>query len=175
MNIVLVFIGGGNRWIRAVRLAGRGLSIRGLGFPARSRIHTAKILRLSEDLPIVVECVASAVKIAGFLPTVEGLFERSGSGGLITLEKVDSIRYTPGGRDRWGRRSGPFCTPGASPENNNGGLQWPPLRFWIGKAPSGALAQHDNIAFILAEIDLPRARDLLILVKKHLLPLGKPA
>ncbi|MDH3253014.1 MAG: DUF190 domain-containing protein [Ignavibacteria bacterium] len=68
------------------------------GYGARSRIHTAKILRLSEDLPIVVEVVDTEDRIRGFMPLVDEMFQRSGSGGMITLEKADIIRYTHGGR-----------------------------------------------------------------------------
>jgi hypothetical protein len=66
------------------------------GFGARSRIHTAKILRLSEDLPIVVEIVDVEEKITSFMPTVDDLFQRSGSGGMVTLERAEIIRYTKG-------------------------------------------------------------------------------
>jgi PII-like signaling protein len=65
--------------------------LRGLmGYGATSRIHTAKILRLSEDLPIVVEIVDSPEKIAAFLPVVESMVR----GGMVTLERVQVIRYT---------------------------------------------------------------------------------
>lgn len=72
--------------------------LRGIeGFGANSRvIHTAKILRLSEDLPIVVEVVDTDDKIKEFLPTVDALFEKSGSGGMVTMERADIIRYSPG-------------------------------------------------------------------------------
>ncbi len=71
--------------------------LRGIeGFGARSVIHTAKILRLSEDLPLVIEIVDTEEKIRAFLPEVDALFERSGCGGMITLEKATVLRYTPG-------------------------------------------------------------------------------
>jgi uncharacterized protein len=71
--------------------------LRGIeGFGAASRIHTAKILRLSEDLPIVVEIVDSVEKIRAFMPVVDDLFERSGSGGMVTLERAEVVRYTHG-------------------------------------------------------------------------------
>jgi uncharacterized protein len=71
--------------------------LRGIeGFGAASRIHTAKILRLSEDLPIVVEIVDTEENIKGFMPTVDDLFQRSGSGGMVTLEHAEVIRYTHG-------------------------------------------------------------------------------
>lgn len=66
------------------------------GFGARSRIHTAKILRLSEDLPIVVEIVDTEERIRVFMPVVDDLFQRSGSGGMVTLERAEVIRYTQG-------------------------------------------------------------------------------
>jgi len=64
------------------------------GFGARSRIHTAKILRLSTDLPIVVEIVDTREKIEAFLPTVDGAIGE----GLATLEKVE-IRFYRSGSD----------------------------------------------------------------------------
>lgn len=60
-----------------------------LGFGAHSRIHTAKILRLSEDLPLVVEIVDSAEKIEAFLPELDGMIAE----GLVTLENVRVIVY----------------------------------------------------------------------------------
>jgi PII-like signaling protein len=66
------------------------------GFGAASRIHTAKILRLSEDLPMVIEIVDADEKIRAALPSIVALIEASGGGGLMTLEKADVIRYTPG-------------------------------------------------------------------------------
>jgi PII-like signaling protein len=82
---------------RELGLAGATV-LRGVqGFGARSRvIHTAKILRLSEDLPIVVEIVDNENKIRNFLPVVDELFEKVGCGGMVTIEKVEIIRYTPG-------------------------------------------------------------------------------
>ena len=60
-----------------------------LGFGANSRIHTSKILRLSEDLPVVVEIVDQAEKIAGFLPELDSMIGE----GLVTIEKVRVILY----------------------------------------------------------------------------------
>jgi uncharacterized protein len=65
------------------------------GFGATSRIHTAKMLRLSEDLPIVIEIVDSAAKIQAALPELDALMDASSGGGLVTLEDVEVIRYTP--------------------------------------------------------------------------------
>ena len=60
-----------------------------LGFGAHSRIHTAKILRLSEDLPMVIEIVDRPDRIEAFLPELEALIAE----GLVTLEKVRVIVY----------------------------------------------------------------------------------
>ena len=60
-----------------------------LGFGANSRIHTAKILRLSEDLPMVIEIVDAPEKIAAFLPDLDAMIGE----GLVTLEKVRLIAY----------------------------------------------------------------------------------
>jgi hypothetical protein len=65
-----------------------------MGYGGTSRIHTAKFLRLSEDLPLVIEIVDEAEKIEKFIPTVEKIFEESNSGGLITLERAEIIKYT---------------------------------------------------------------------------------
>jgi len=63
------------------------------GFGARSRIHTAKILRLSEDLPVIVEIVDNEERIRSLLPHVDAMMEAAGSGGLVTLEKAEIIKY----------------------------------------------------------------------------------
>jgi PII-like signaling protein len=60
-----------------------------LGFGANSRIHTSKVLRLSEDLPVVVEIVDAEDKIEAFLPYLDTIIGE----GLITLEKVRVIAY----------------------------------------------------------------------------------
>lgn len=65
-----------------------------LGFGAKSHMHTAKILRLSEDLPIVIEMVDSEEKINKFLPRLDEMVKE----GLITLEKADVIVYRANGR-----------------------------------------------------------------------------
>lgn len=63
--------------------------IRGLeGFGAHSRIHTSKILRLSEDLPIIIEIVDTLEKIENFIPLIDDSIKE----GLATVEKVD-IRF----------------------------------------------------------------------------------
>jgi uncharacterized protein len=60
-----------------------------LGFGAHSRVHTAKILRLSEDLPMVVEIVDTAEKIEAFLPDLDTWMDE----GMVTVEKVRVIVY----------------------------------------------------------------------------------
>ena len=74
---------------RELQLAGATILRGPMGFGHSSRLHTAKILRLSEDLPIVIEIVDSEEKIEAFLPKLE---EMMGS-GLVTLEKVRVLQY----------------------------------------------------------------------------------
>lgn len=64
-----------------------------MGFGGSSRIHTTKILRLSEDLPLIVEIVDEVTKIEEFLPVLDKIFEDADSGGLITIEKAEIIKY----------------------------------------------------------------------------------
>jgi len=66
-----------------------------MSFGASSHIHVARLIELSEDLPIVVEIADSDQKIESFLPVVNELFEKCGRGGLITVEKVDVLYYKP--------------------------------------------------------------------------------
>src|SRR5882672_2476517 len=76
-------------------LAG-GTVLKGImSFGASSRIHLARLIELSEDLPIVIEIVDHSDKIDAFIPTVNDLFEKCGRGGLITVEKVDVLYYKP--------------------------------------------------------------------------------
>src|SRR5437588_2825245 len=74
---------------RELQLAGATILRGPMGFGHSSRLHTAKILRLSEDLPIVIEIVDSEEKIEAFLPQLK---EMMGS-GLVTLEKVQVLQY----------------------------------------------------------------------------------
>jgi PII-like signaling protein len=67
-----------------------------MGFGSKSRIHTAKILRLSEDLPLIIEIVDEVEKIEKFIATVNEIFESAECGGLITMEKIEIIKYTSG-------------------------------------------------------------------------------
>ena len=74
---------------REHRLAGATVLRGPMGFGHSSRLHTAKILRLSEDLPIVIEIIDSEQKINGFLPVLDGMVK----GGLVSLEEVRILRY----------------------------------------------------------------------------------
>jgi hypothetical protein len=100
-QLLRVFVGEGDRWqgrplheaiVQAAReqgLAGATV-LRGLeGFGANSLIHTVKVLRLSEDLPIVIEIVDLPERIGRFLPTLDKMVTE----GLVTLEKVNVLIY----------------------------------------------------------------------------------
>lgn len=99
-----VFIGESDRWhhqplyeaivlkARERHLAGATVLRGPMGFGKSSRMHTAKILRLSMDLPVVIEIVDSEEKIQAFLPVLDEMM----AGGLVTLEKVRVIDYRSG-------------------------------------------------------------------------------
>jgi uncharacterized protein len=99
--LLRIFIGETDRWqhhplYEAIVLKARELHLAGatvlrgpMGFGKSSRLHTAKILRLSMDLPLVIEIVDTEEKIQGFLPVLDEMVK----GGLITLEKVKVIDY----------------------------------------------------------------------------------
>ena len=74
---------------REMHLAGATVLRGPMGYGHSSRLHTAKILRLSEDLPLVIEIVDAEEKIQGFLPVIETMMSR----GLVTTEKVKVCRY----------------------------------------------------------------------------------
>jgi PII-like signaling protein len=100
-QLLRIFIGESDHWqgkplYEAIILKAREMGIAGatmlrglMGYGAASRIHTAKILRLSEDLPIVVEIVDNAEKIEALLPVIHEMVQE----GLVTLEKVRVIQY----------------------------------------------------------------------------------
>lgn len=67
-----------------------------MGFGPNSKIHTAKLFDISSDLPVIVEIVDTLENINLFVKFVEQLFEESKSGGLITIEKAEVIRYKSG-------------------------------------------------------------------------------
>lgn len=99
--LLRIFIGESDRWehqplyeaivlkAREQHLAGATVLRGPMGFGKSSRLHTAKILRLSVDLPLVIEIVDSEEKIQAFLPTLETMI----GGGLVTLEPVKVIHY----------------------------------------------------------------------------------
>jgi hypothetical protein len=96
-----IFLGESDRWehkplYEAIVLKARELHLAGatvlrgpMGFGKTSHLHTAKILRLSMDLPLVIEIVDSEEKINTFLPVLDGMM----GGGLVTLEKVKVVHY----------------------------------------------------------------------------------
>jgi len=102
--LLRIFLGESDRWehrplYEAIVLAAREQHLAGatvlrgpMGFGRTSRLHTAKILRLSVDLPLVIEIVDSEEKINAFLPTLDRMM----GGGLVTLEKVKVLHYRGG-------------------------------------------------------------------------------
>ena len=82
---------------REMHLAGATVLRGPLGFGHASRLHTAKILRLAQDLPLVIEIVDAQDKIDAFLPTLDAMM----ASGLVTLEKVQVLQYgqTRNGKD----------------------------------------------------------------------------
>jgi len=78
---------------REIHLAGATVLRGPMGFGHSSRLHTAKILRLSFDLPIVVEIVDTETKINEFVPLLDSMM----ASGLITLEKVQVLQYGKAG------------------------------------------------------------------------------
>jgi uncharacterized protein len=74
---------------REVHLAGATVLRRSMGFGHSSHVHTAKILRLSFDLPMVIEIVDTEAKVMNFLPVLDTMM----TSGLVTLEKVQVLQY----------------------------------------------------------------------------------
>jgi len=103
--LLRVFIGESDRWhgkplYEAIVLKARELHLAGatvlrgpMGFGAHSRMHTTKILRLSQDLPVVIEIVDAEEKIEALLPHIDEMVEE----GLVTMEKVRVIKYRANG------------------------------------------------------------------------------
>ena len=102
--LLRIFLGESDRWkhqplyeaivlkAREMHLAGATVLRGAMGFGKSSRLHTAKILRLSMDLPLIIEIVDSEEKIKEFLPVLDEMMK----GGLVTLEKVKVIHYRSG-------------------------------------------------------------------------------
>ncbi len=103
-KLLRIFVGENDRWqgkplyeAIVMEASRRGLAgatvIKGfMGFGAHSRIHTAKLLELSQDLPIVIEIVDAAERIEAFIPALEQML----GDGLITLERAEVRLYRPG-------------------------------------------------------------------------------
>ena len=99
--LLRIFLGESDRWhgrplyeaivlkARELHLAGATVLREPMGFGAKSRLHTAKVLRLSEDLPVVIEIVDSKEKVDELLPHIDEMVTE----GLLTLEKVQVIKY----------------------------------------------------------------------------------
>lgn len=108
-KLLRVFVGADDRYkgrplfeaivlkLREIGLAGATV-LRGVeGFGANSRVlKTSRILRLSEDLPILIEVVDSEDQITNAVTTIEEMLEEVGCGSMMTLERVEIIRYKPG-------------------------------------------------------------------------------
>jgi uncharacterized protein len=104
-QLLRIFIGESDHWHgrplhEAILLAAREIGLAGCtvvrgmaGFGATSLIHTVKILRLSEDLPMIIEIVDKPERIAAFLPKLDEMV----SDGLVTLEKVNVLIYRHNG------------------------------------------------------------------------------
>ena len=102
--LLRIFIGESDRWehkplyeaivltAREAQLAGATVLRGPMGFGKSSHLHTAKILRLSTDLPLVIEIVDSEEKINAFLPILDKIM----GGGLVTMEKVKVLHYRAG-------------------------------------------------------------------------------
>jgi hypothetical protein len=103
--LLRIFLGESDRWhsqplYEAIVMKARELGMAGatvlrgpMGFGANSHLHTAKILRLSEDLPIVIEIVDGKDKIDGLMPYIDEMVQE----GLVTLERVQVIKYQANG------------------------------------------------------------------------------
>ena len=79
---------------REMHIAGATVLRGPMGFGHSSRLHTTKILRLSQDLPLVIEIVDTKDKIDAFLPALDDMM--AASSGLVTLEKVQVVQYGQG-------------------------------------------------------------------------------
>jgi PII-like signaling protein len=103
--LLRIFIGESDRWerkplheaivlkARECHLAGATVLRGSMGYGKTSRLHTSKILRLSGDLPLIIEIVDSEEKINAFLPVLDGMM----GGGLVTLERARVLHYRTGG------------------------------------------------------------------------------
>lgn len=104
-KLLRIFIGEADKWrgkplyeeivllARRDGMAGATVLKGFMGFGCKSHMHTAKLLRLSEDLPVIIEIVDSEEKINTFLPKLDEMVQE----GLITLEKAQVVMYRAGG------------------------------------------------------------------------------
>jgi len=104
-KLLRIFLGEGDKighqaLYEAIILAARKAKMAGatswrgmMGFGPTSVIHSAKLLDLSADLPVVVEIIDNEEKIEAFLPHLDELFEESGCGGLVTIETATVLKY----------------------------------------------------------------------------------
>ena len=103
-SLLRVFVGESDRWHgrplhEAIVTAARRHGLAGatawkghIGFGAHSRVHTASVLRLSEDLPVIIEIVDAPERIQSFLPVLDGMVTE----GLVTIERAQVILYRSG-------------------------------------------------------------------------------
>jgi hypothetical protein len=103
-HLLRIYVGESDRWqgkplYEAIVLKAREIGVAGatvlrgiMGYGAASRIHTSKILRLSEDLPVVIEIVDNPQIISQLLPEIERMVQE----GLVTIENVGVLQYRTG-------------------------------------------------------------------------------
>lgn len=112
-TLIRIFIGESDRWhgtslyeaivfkARELKLAGATV-LRGImGYGKHSRLHTANLLDLSTDLPVVIEIIDAEEKIQAFMPYVDEMVEE----GLVTLEQVTVIKYAANPANSTGKKS----------------------------------------------------------------------
>jgi PII-like signaling protein len=112
-RLVRIFVGESDRWrhqslpaallerLRREGFAGATVFHGTAGFGARSVLHTAHLLRLSEDLPVLIEIVETEDGVARLIPILDEMI----SEGLVTVETVRVIKYAPGKRPLDGKRA----------------------------------------------------------------------
>lgn len=100
-KLLRIFVGEADRWqgkalyeeivflAQSNKMAGATVLKGSMGFGCKSHMHTSKILRLSEDLPVIIEIVDSEEKIRSFLPQIDQMIQE----GFMTLEAVEVVMY----------------------------------------------------------------------------------
>ncbi len=111
-KLLRIFIGGNDRYhgkplhegivniARKMHLAGTTVLEGRAGFGASSLLHTSRLLRLSEDLPIIIEIVDREENLHPFTEKLDELFDEAGCGGLVTIETVKIMKYTSGNKTK---------------------------------------------------------------------------